>query len=84
MLALFLIRTADNRSMIMNNGGDPYLPDLQKYGNWKYVVKAFDYRATINNSFSNATIKSKRRIVLIGDSFAQDFYNMIIEGRHLL
>ncbi|CAF2057196.1 unnamed protein product [Rotaria magnacalcarata] len=84
MLAIFLIRTADNRSMIMNNAGDSYLPDLGKYGNWKYVVRAFDDRANSKNTFSNATIKSKRRIVLIGDSFAQDFYNMIIEGKHLL
>ncbi|CAF4673269.1 unnamed protein product, partial [Rotaria socialis] len=84
MLALFLIRTADNRSMIMNNGDDSYLPDLKKYGNWKYVARVLEDKTKSKTPFSNATIKSKRRIVLIGDSFALDLYNMIIEGKHLL
>ncbi|CAM4829812.1 unnamed protein product [Rotaria magnacalcarata] len=84
MLALFLIRTADNRSMIMNNGDDSYLPDLKKYGNWKYVARVLEDKTKSKTAFSNATIKSKRRIVLIGDSFALDLYNMIIEGKHLL
>ena len=35
-------------------------------------------------TFSNKTSTLNRRIVLIGDSFAQDFYNMIIEGKHLI
>ncbi|CAF2145123.1 unnamed protein product [Rotaria magnacalcarata] len=83
-LAIFLIRTADNRSMMISKGGDPYLFDLQKYGHWRYVAAAFTDRERRKKTFSNETIASNRSIALIGDSFAQDVYNMIIEGKHLL
>ncbi len=83
IIALFLIKTADNRSLLMNKGDDSYLSDLKKYGNWQYVVRDFDKLAARKKTFSNKTSKLNRRIILIGDSFAQDFYNMIIEGKHL-
>jgi len=83
IIALFLIKTADNRSLLMDKGDDSYLSDLKKHGNWEYVVRDFDRLAARKKTFSNKTSKLTRRIALIGDSFAQDFYNMIIEGNHL-
>ena len=83
IIALFLIKTADNRSLLMNKGDDPYLLDLQKYGNGRYVTGAFDALASKKKRFSNETLTLNRRIAIIGDSFVQDFYNMIIEGKHL-
>jgi hypothetical protein len=84
IIALFLIQTAYDRTVLLNKGGDPYLSDLQKYGNWQYVVRSFDDLSMRTKTFSNQTSTAKRRIALIGDSFAQDFYNMMNEGKHLL
>jgi len=84
MIGLFLIKTGDNRLLLMDKGNDSYLSDLKKYGNWEYVVRGFDALARKKKIFSNKTSKlNVRFIALIGDSFAQDFYNMIIEGKHL-
>jgi hypothetical protein len=82
-VGLFLIKTAENRSLIINKDDDSYLSDLQKYGNWQYVVRDFDALERRKKTFSNKTSILNRKIALIGDSFAQDFYNMIIEGKHL-
>ena len=83
IIALFLIRTGDNRSLIIDKGDDSYLRDLEKYGNGRYVTGAFDALAKRKKFFSNETATLNRRIAIIGDSFVQDFYNMIIEGKHL-
>ncbi len=83
IIAIFLIRTANNRSLIMNQGDDEYLSDLKKYGHWTYVGRDFNIIAQ-KKAFSNETSKLNRQIALIGDSFAHDFYNMIIEGKHLI
>jgi hypothetical protein len=84
VLGLFLIGTANNRSLKINNGGDPYLSDLRKAGNSQYVARAFNDLAKRTNTFSDRLLRSNRKIVLIGDSFAQDFYNMIIENKYLM
>ncbi len=83
ILAVFLIQTANDRSMMVNKGGDSYLSDLSKYGSADYVEQGFNKLAR-EKTFSNRTITGKKRMMLIGDSFAQDFYNMIIEGKHLI
>ncbi|UJR14773.1 hypothetical protein I4U23_001761 [Adineta vaga] len=84
ILAMYCIQTANARSMIVNKGDDSYLSDLKKYGNWEYVVRDFDILVR-KKTFSNQTKSAgKKRIILIGDSFAQDVYNMIIEGKHLI
>jgi peptidoglycan/LPS O-acetylase OafA/YrhL len=83
ILGLYLIQTGNNRSLILNKGGDSYLSDLKKYGDWQYVVRDFDALASKSKTFSNQTKRFNKKLVLIGDSFAQDFYNMIIEGKHL-
>lgn len=82
-VGLFLIRTSKNRLSIMDKEPDSYLSDLNKYGNWQYVVRDFDQLAREKKTFSSKTSNKTQKIVLIGDSFAQDFYNMIIEGKHL-
>ena len=81
IMALFLIRTADNRSLLMNANDDAYLSDLKNYGTWEYVVKNFEKLAAEKKTFSNETLNYTRRAILIGDSFAEDFCNMIIEGK---
>ena len=84
IIALFLIKTADNRSLIINKDDDPYLADLTKYGNGRYVTRAFDALARKKKRFSSRTSRLNRRIAIIGDSFVQDLYNMIIEGKRLI
>ncbi|CAF0953534.1 unnamed protein product [Adineta ricciae] len=79
ILALGLIQTANSRTAIAGNDGDTYLSDLRKYGNWQYVVRDFNQLAK-RKTFSN---ESNTKLVLIGDSFAQDFYNIIVEGKYL-
>jgi hypothetical protein len=83
ILALFLIHTANNRSLIVNGKGDSYLADLYEHGNRKYVGQDFMALQKKSPTFSNKTSTMNRRIALVGDSFAQDFYNMIIEGKYL-
>ncbi len=51
MIAIFLIRTANNRSLIMNQGDDEYLSDLKKYGHPEYVVREFDALAAKKKTF---------------------------------
>ncbi len=84
VLGLYLIRTANNRSLASSNLGDSYLSNLRKSGNPQYVAHAFDDLAKRTNTFSNRFLKTNRKIVLIGDSFAQDFYNTIIENKYLM
>jgi hypothetical protein len=82
IIALFLIETADNRSL-MTKGDDPYLFDLKNYGSTQYLIRNFVALAAKKKSFSNESSTINRRIMLIGDSYAEDFYNMVIEGKHL-
>ena len=82
-MAFFLIRTAHDRALTIGKGGDTYLAELQKYGNWQYVVRAFDNVVANKKTFSNKSFTLNTSVALIGDSFAQDFYNMILEGKHL-
>jgi hypothetical protein len=83
IIALFLISNANCRSSLPNKVEDSYLADLRTYGNHEYVRRAFVAFA-IKKNFSNRTSTLNRRIALIGDSFSQDFYNMIIEGKRLI
>ncbi len=83
IIALFLINNANCRSSLSNNVDDSFLSDLEKHGNRAYVGNAFMALA-IKRNFSNRISTLNRRIALVGDSFAQDFYNMIIEGKHLI
>lgn len=83
IIAVFLIQTATNRSLLLKKEDDHYLSDLKNYGNWQYVVKAFS-AIERKTTFSNQTSTMNKKLILIGDSFAQDVYNMIIEGKHLV
>ncbi|CAF3259387.1 unnamed protein product [Rotaria sp. Silwood2] len=83
ILALFLIQTATNRTLLLNKAADSYLSDLAKYGHGGYVEGAFDALRQKTNTFSTQTSTINKKLILIGDSFAQDFYNIIIEGKHL-
>jgi hypothetical protein len=84
VLGLFLIGTANSRSLPINNQNDPYLSDLRKFGNSQYVARVFDDLTKRKNTFFNRLLKANRKIALIGDSFAQDFYNMIIENKYFV
>ena len=81
ILALFLIRNAHNQSISVE-GKDSYLSDLQQYSTMNYTTFAYILNARLD-TFSNDTSKAGKRIALIGDSYSQDFYNMIVEGRYL-
>ena len=81
ILALFLIRTADNRSKTAE-GEDTYLSDLKDYSTMNYTTFAYIRNAQLG-TFTNDTSKAGKRILLIGDSYSQDFYNMIVEGKYL-
>ncbi|CAF4774065.1 unnamed protein product, partial [Rotaria sp. Silwood2] len=83
-VALFLIQTATTQTLLNDKLNDPYLSDLKKYGHWQYVVRDFDALEKKTKTFSNQTSTKTKKLILIGDSFAQDFYNMIIEGKHLI
>ncbi|CAF3743787.1 unnamed protein product [Rotaria sp. Silwood1] len=83
ILAFFLIQTATYQTLLLNKADDSYLSDLAKYGHGGYVERAFNVLRQNKNTFSIRTSTINKRLILIGDSFAQDFYNIIIEGKHL-
>lgn len=83
IVASYLIQTAKTRSLAASKARDPYLFELQKYGSVDYVVLAFDNLEKKSKNFSHDPATADKKILLIGDSFAQDFYNMIVEGKHL-
>ncbi|CAF1533592.1 unnamed protein product [Rotaria sp. Silwood1] len=56
---------------------------VSKIRSWGYVERAFNVLRQNKNTFSIRTSTTNKRLILIGDSFAQDFYNIIIEGKHL-
>ena len=81
VLALLLMQTANDRSVLVE-GNDTYLYDLKHYGSMNYT--AFSYRLNERRrTFLNNTSMAGRKILLIGDSYSQDFYNIIIEGKYL-
>ena len=79
IIALGLIQIANSRTATAGKDGDSYLSDLRKYGNGQYVIRDYNELAK-KKTFSN---ENNTKLVLIGDSFAQDFYNMIVEGKYL-
>ena len=82
ILASFIIQTAHYRSKVWIQEGDTYLSDLQFFSTGNYTV--FPYVAAQNlGDFSNDASTTDRKLVLIGDSYSQDFYNMIREGNYL-
>lgn len=83
IVALFLIRTANNRSLPpTDEGDDSYLADLKTHGSLSYTWTGYNrHRGLI--PFSNDTTSTKQRLILIGDSFSQDFHNIITEGKYL-
>jgi hypothetical protein len=83
IIALFLIRTANNRLLTMDEIDDSYLSDLIEHRAGVYLRQNFYELAEWKKTFSSINSASNRRIALNGDSYAQDFYNMIIEGKHL-
>jgi hypothetical protein len=94
-VALFLIRTANNRSLTIskavNNRSltiieevDTYLQDIEPTELSNYVTRRFDDHIRNYPTFSNQSTLTNRRILLIGDSFAQDFMNMVTETRSLI
>ena len=81
ILAVSLIRTANYRSKLLE-GKDPYLVDLELFGTHNYTVFAHRVQENMGN-FSNDTSMTKKKLILIGDSYSQDFYNVICEGGYL-
>ena len=82
LLALFLIRTANNRSLPVEGENDNYLSELQQHGNLHYTLGAYNRDAPLK-LFSNDSSGTKKRLALIGDSYSQDLLNIITEGSYL-
>ena len=81
VLALLLIHSAQNRPMLVE-GEDTYLFDLQNYGSVRYTAYAYNHNAE-RKVLSNNSSMVVRKILLIGDSNSQDFYNIITGGKYL-
>ncbi|CAF0784527.1 unnamed protein product [Adineta ricciae] len=89
----FIEKVTDNRSVIidsiMRNGSltlkevDTYLADIEPMELSNYVTRRFDTHLKAYPTFSKQSANTKRRLLLIGDSFAQDFMNMIAETNSL-
>ena len=61
---------------------DTFLADLQKYGSSTYTAGYYDTHIIKPNNCTTRPSPSNRRIALIGDSFSQDFFNMMTEGKY--
>ena len=105
LIALFLIRTASNRSVsssqVVNNRHliisdnianrflniseeiDTYLQDIDPIELSEYTTRRFNNHMKTYSTFSNQSALTNRRLLLIGDSFAQEFMNMAAETGRL-
>ena len=81
VLALFLIQTGQNRPMLVE-AEDTYLFDLQNYGSMRYVHGAYNLHMVRQRLINDSSMVG-RKILLIGDSSSQDFFNIITEGKYL-
>ena len=79
--ALFLIQTAQNQYMLAEEE-DTYLFDLKNYGSMRYTEYAYNLHVDRQRLLNDSSMAG-RKILLIGDSSSQDFYNIIIEGKYL-
>ena len=84
LVASFFIRTANNRSLIIDEEKDTYLQDIVHIDFAHYIQLNFHDRIRKYSTFSNQSALTNRRIALIGDSFAEDFMNMIVETNRLV
>jgi hypothetical protein len=82
-IALVLTKAANYRLLPSNNETDTYLSDLRNYAGLTYTIGYYTEFLKTKETFSNTAPTFNRRIALIGDSFAADFYNMVIEGKYL-
>ena len=81
ILRLFSIQSANKQFFIVNKPGeDTYMSDFREHGNLQYTEHRHFALYEKYKTFSNETNK---KLVLIGDSYSQDFYNMIVEGKYL-
>lgn len=71
LMALILIRIGNLRTSDINEDEN------------SYVAKSMRKTREQNQTFSNRSSNKTRKFLLIGDSFAQDFYNMIFENEYL-
>ncbi|UJR18412.1 hypothetical protein I4U23_005317 [Adineta vaga] len=95
LIAVFLIRTADHRSLIATKSGhnrslnleeeevDTYMQDIEPIELSNYVTRRFNNLMEAHRTFSVESATTNRRLLLIGDSFAQDFMNMMVETHFL-
>jgi hypothetical protein len=78
--------TMPNRSLSIckEEGEDTFLFDIEPTELSNYVTRRFYHHLQTYKTFSNESAIANRRILLIGDSFAFDFMNMMVETRSLL
>ena len=63
---------------------DTYLKDIDPFELSDYTTRLFDGHMRKYPTFSDASKSTNRRLLLIGDSFAQEFMNMAMETKSLL
>lgn len=74
----------NNRSLNMSEEVDTYLFDIEPNELSHYTTRRFDNHMLAYSTFSNESASTNRRILLIGDSFAQEFMNMAAETGKLV
>lgn len=81
-MALKTIKEA-NRSAMLKSIDPEYVHDVNPYDLSTYTVQAFDNLTKMYPTFSNDPSAKNKRILLVGDSYAQDFLNMAIATHSL-
>ena len=72
-----------NRFMNISEEPDTYLQDIDPYELSDYTTRRFHNHMKTYPTFSNQSALTNRRMLLIGDSFAQEFMNMAAETGRL-
>lgn len=72
-----------NRFLNISEEVDTYLQDIDPHELSDYTTRRFDNHMKTYSTFSNQSASTNRRMLLIGDSFAQEFLNMAAETGRL-
>lgn len=77
-------KVINNRSLLLHETEDTYLYEIEPIELSNYITRRFDNHMRMYPTFSQQSANTNRRILLVGDSFAQDFMNMAAETQSLV
>ncbi|UJR11044.1 hypothetical protein I4U23_015228 [Adineta vaga] len=80
---LIINRTSNNISLNLHKEVDTFMYDIEHLGYPYYVNQKFHYRMKDFLTFSEASAKTNRRLLIVGDSFGMDLLTMIVETNSL-